>query len=121
MFLYLWDMRQEREFLAHRAVIQAIMGSNNQEAVQASYKDLLNAFNPYLKETKEHESKKYKEKLAKEIAKGTLSVVPINNPFSAATLNAYRRTKQAIKEKLDQPNILSRKRNRDAANSNRNG
>lgn len=121
MFLYLWDMRQEREFLAHRAVIQAIMGTNNQEAVQASYKDLLNAFNPYLKETKENEDKKLKEKLAKEISKGTLSIVPINNPFSSAKLNAIRRTKQIIKEKLEQPNMLTRRRNRDAINSNRDG
>lgn len=127
MFIYLWTMRQEREFLALRASIQAtIGGDNNQKAIQSSYQDLQNAFNPYLEGAKEDEKKKLHERVAKEVNRGTLSVTPTGPAMGDTNYGALRKKltndyKEMINKNPTQDSLYTKRRNRNATTVNRNG
>jgi len=83
-------MRQEREFLAHRATIQAIVAKDNTKAVQSAFEDLSNAFNPYLENYRVEEKNKLHKLLQKEVARGVLSVKPSGPAIAKANVGNLR-------------------------------
>jgi hypothetical protein len=103
MFIFLWIMRQEREFLANRATIQAIVaGDGNHKVVQSAFDDLANAFNPYLEGHKIESEKKAKERMLKEIKRGALSFMPIG---PAISIREKHRLKKTLTEQFQLQNI----------------
>lgn len=102
MFVYLWILRQEREFLAHRAQIQAVIDPNNHKVVQSAFDDLTEAFNPYLEGHKKEEEKKAKERMLKEINRGVLGVTPVGPAIGSINKVATRkRLVEQFKESKD--------------------
>lgn len=121
-------MRQEREFLAHRATIQATIGGDgNQKAIQSSFQDLLNAFNPYLEETKGLEKKKMHDRVFREVNRGALAVTPTGPAVGGKNYGAIRRRlnkspeKDTAKPEPIRETPFDKRRTRHAANPNRNG
>lgn len=88
-------MRQEREFLAHRAVIQAIVGKENSKAVQSAFEDLANAFNPYLENYRAEERSKLQKLLQREVSRGALSVRPTGPVIGKSNVNDLRQKLKA--------------------------
>ena len=114
-------MKQEREFLAHRAHVQAIVASDNHKVVQSAFDDLANAFNPYLEGHKKDEERRAKERMLKEISRGALTIMPTGPAIGSMNKMALRKklveefktTKESRKEpppRLDNQFVRRRSR-----------
>ncbi len=90
MFIILWTMRQEREFLSSRATIQAIVGKDNSNAVQSAFRDLSEAFNPYLEGYREEERKRLLKKMEREVSGGPLAITQIGPAIARVNTEAIK-------------------------------
>jgi len=111
MFIILWTMRQEREFLSSRATIQAIVGKDNSNAVQSAFSDLAEAFNPYLEGFREEERKRMLKKMEKEVSGGPLTVVQTGPSIARMNTELIRqKLKENFKTNFKETPILTRGR-----------
>jgi hypothetical protein len=111
MFIILWTMRQEREFLASRATIQAIVGKDNTNAIQSSFTDLAEAFNPYLEGFREEERKRALKRMEREVAGGPLTIVQTGPAIARMNTELIRqKLKDNFKTNFKETPIVTRGR-----------
>lgn len=89
--LYL-KMKTDRDYFAHRALVQAIVtAKENPKAVEDAFKSSTDAFYPYMQEVKENRDKKVRDKLIHEMKKGVVQVTPIPTPAQVGKMFRRRR------------------------------
>lgn len=82
VFILVWKMRQDIEFQKSRATMQALLaqkGAENKFILEA-FEHLREAFFPFDRNQRGDEIKRMREALTKEIGRGPLSVVPLEDP-----------------------------------------
>ncbi len=82
LFILVWNMRQHQEFHKSRAVAQALMSQKGAEekTINEAFEKLREAFFPFDKNAKRSELKDMRHHLLTEIARGPLSVTPLEDP-----------------------------------------
>lgn len=82
VFLLTWKMRQQIEFQKSRATMQALMSQKGAEEkqIQAVFEDLKEAFFPYDKNERLADTKRMKEAMYSEIARGPLELTVLEDP-----------------------------------------
>lgn len=77
VLLLVWQMRQEIEYYAVRAVVQASIDPDEGKSTQDAWKSFTEQFYPYLMEQVKRGDRAAVEYLVKEVKKGPLRVIPL--------------------------------------------
>lgn len=80
--LLVWKGRQNIEFHKSRSLLQALLSQKDAEdkTILQAFEDLREAFFPFDKNQKKDEAKRVREQLTKEVVRGPLSVVALEDP-----------------------------------------
>jgi hypothetical protein len=88
MCYFLLKMQNDREFFAHRALVQAV---TNSAKIEDAFKASRDAFYPYMEEVTENKDKKAKDRLFSAMKEGPVQVMTLPIPAKAAKM--FRRKK----------------------------
>ena len=89
--LLVWRMRQDREYNATRAIVQAAIDPDQGKSTQDAWKEFSDSFYPYLKEQTKRGDKAAIDYLMKEVARGPLKIIPLV-PLVKSRLRSKKRS-----------------------------
>ena len=90
VMLLVWRMRQDRDYNATRALVQAAIDPDQGKSTQDAWAEFSDAFYPYLKAQKKKGDKAAIDFLMREVARGPLKIIPLV-PLVKSRLHGKRR------------------------------
>lgn len=103
VFLAVWKMRQSIEFQKTRVVVQAQMSQQGVEGklIEKAFDDLRQAFFPFEKTQKQESNDMLRKALEREVARGGLSITPMQDLTKAGMRQKLNKGAHAIDQRAD--------------------
>ncbi len=98
IFLLVWKMRQNIEFLKSRATLQALLNQKGAEPkhIEEAFNELRHAFFPFEKNQRKQEIGDMRQVMMREIARGAVAVIPTVDPDHRKVANRLARGQERL-------------------------